>query len=106
MVQKKIYGTRLKEARRQADLSQVQLGVLAGIDELASSARISQYETGKHLPDLHTARRLAQQLKTPLAFFFCEEDDLAELILTFNQLDGVQRQSVLQLLRSFSSSPR
>ncbi|WP_404415108.1 helix-turn-helix domain-containing protein [Marinospirillum sp.] len=101
MHSKNLYGARLKEARKRVGLSQVQLGVLAGFDELASSARMSQYETGKHLPDINTAERLAKGLNTPLAYFFCPEDDLAELILLYRNLGESQRKSVLELLKSF-----
>jgi transcriptional regulator with XRE-family HTH domain len=40
-----------KEARLRAGISQEKLGVLAGIDEASASARMNQYERGKHTPD-------------------------------------------------------
>lgn len=82
---------RLKEARLRAGLSQYKLGVLAGIDEASSSARMNQYEKGKHQPDQDTALRIAQVLDLPLAYFYAEEDELAAVILAFhkkNQDDG------------------
>ena len=50
---------RLKKARKRAGISQEQLG-LAGIDEPSASARINQYERGKHTPDHVTVARLAE----------------------------------------------
>ncbi len=76
---------RLKEARLRAGLSQYKLGVLAGIDEASSSARMNQYEKGKHQPDQDTARRIAQVLDLPLAYFYAEDDELAAVILAFHK---------------------
>jgi transcriptional regulator with XRE-family HTH domain len=47
----------------------MELGVRAGIDEYSSSARINQYERGKHTPDFLTARHLAKVLSVPVAYF-------------------------------------
>ncbi len=76
-----IFAERLKAARAKAGLSQKQLGIKAGIDEFAASARMNQYERGKHLPDLDTAKRLADALEVPMAYLYCPEDELAELLL-------------------------
>lgn len=95
------FSTRLKEARlakaarRKAQggkgYSQEQLGIDAGVDEESASARMNQYEQGKHLPDLYWAQTLANTLEVPLAFLFCSEDDLAELILAAHKLTAEQR---------------
>jgi transcriptional regulator with XRE-family HTH domain len=74
---------RLKEARLRAGFTQMQLGVAAGIDEYSASARINQYERGKHWPDFGTAERLAAVLDVPAAFFYARDDALAEWILCF-----------------------
>jgi transcriptional regulator with XRE-family HTH domain len=42
------------------------LGVLIGMDESSSSARISRYETGIHEPPIATADKIANALKVPL----------------------------------------
>lgn len=52
------FGVRLREARTRVGIAQDRLGVLAGLDELSSSARISRYETGVHQPEEKFARRL------------------------------------------------
>ncbi|HAU1639536.1 TPA: helix-turn-helix transcriptional regulator [Legionella pneumophila] len=75
---------RLKEARIAAGLSQKQLGIAAGIDEFSASPRINQYETGKHTPDFNTLKQLSKVLSVPTAYFYAEEDDLAQRIKSFS----------------------
>ena len=74
---------RLKEARKAKGLSQKKLGILAGMDEFAASARMNQYEKGVHAPDFKTVKALAHILEVPTAFLYCIEDKLAEKILYF-----------------------
>lgn len=76
---------RLKEARIAAGLSQKQLGISAGVDEFSASPRINQYETGKHAPDFSTLKRIALILTVPTAYFYAEEDELAQIIKLFHQ---------------------
>jgi transcriptional regulator with XRE-family HTH domain len=76
---------RLKEARLRAGLTQYKLGLLAGMEETTSSSRMNQYEKGKHQPDQATARRIAGVLGLPLAWFYAEENDLADAILHYWQ---------------------
>ena len=75
---------RLKHARKKAGLSQKQLGIEIDIDETSASARMNQYETGKHEPGFDVLKRIAVRLKLPTAYFYCEEDDLAEMIEKHN----------------------
>jgi transcriptional regulator with XRE-family HTH domain len=91
-----VVGRRLKEARLRAGLSQGQLGVQAGMDQFSASARISQYEHGKHTPDLQTLARLAKVLQTPVPYFYCEDSELAELIVRFSTLSKAQRRKLLR----------
>src|ERR1044072_5816648 len=93
-----VVARRLKEARMRAGLSQGQLGVAAGMDKFSASARISQYEHGKHMPDLQTLTRLAGVLRIPVPFFYSDDPDLAELIAKFSALGKVQRKNALRLL--------
>ena len=80
----------------QAGLSQGQLGVEAGMDKFSASARISQYEHGKHTPDLQTLTRLASVLRMTVPF--CEDPEPAELIAKFSALGKAQRKKALRLL--------
>lgn len=88
---KNIVAKRLKEARQQAKLSQKSLGIAAGIDEFSSSARMNQYETGKHVPDIVTLKRIAKILAVPLAYFYAEESDLAEMLIIYGRLNKEAR---------------
>jgi len=45
-----LFGRRLREARLRAGIAQDKLGVMIGLDEGCSSARMSRYETGVHEP--------------------------------------------------------
>lgn len=62
-------------------MPQDKLGVEIGLDESSSSARISRYETGKHEAPYATAQKLAKALGIPVAYLYCDDDRLAELIL-------------------------
>jgi len=70
---------RLKTARLRAGLSQEKLGKLAGIDPTSASARMNQYERGKHSPDYRLMCRVAEILKMPVSWFYTQDDDFARL---------------------------
>ena len=90
---------RLKEARLRAGLSQERLGILAGIDEMSASARMNQYERGKHAPDWLTVQRLAPVLQVPVAYFYAEDDAAAELLLAFYALPLEAREEAVKAIR-------
>lgn len=77
---------RLKEARLRAGLSQEKLGILAGIDEASASARMNQYEKGKHTPDFEMACKLAKVLDIPESYLYTKDDLAAEIILKFSNV--------------------
>lgn len=83
---KSVFARRLREAREAAGISQKQLGILADIDEFVASARINQYERGKHMPDLLTAQRLAAKLHVPASYLYEPNDDLAALLRAVGRL--------------------
>ena len=93
MIGRSIVAKRLGEARLRSGLSQKKLGILAGIDEFSASARINQYERGKHIPDLRTIERIAKVLEVPSAYFYAVEDDLAGWILAFAEAHPVIQRS-------------
>lgn len=92
-VQVSVFGRRLKQARIRAGLPQDRLGVLIGLDESSSSARMSRYESGRHEPPYKVALRIAAVLEVPVAYFYCDRDDLAELLCVAGklELDAVAR---------------
>lgn len=69
----------------------MQLGVLAQIDEYSASARINQYERGKHQPDFKTAERLAEVLSVPAPYFYARDETLAALLLAWSKLSPARR---------------
>jgi transcriptional regulator with XRE-family HTH domain len=95
-----VFTKRLKEARLKAGLSQERLGVLAGIDEYSASARMNQYERGKHAPDWLMVERLAAALGVPVAYFYAADDDAAALLLAFHALTPQGRAQVVEMVRA------
>ena len=57
--QKSLFGRRLREARLHVGIPQDKLGVMIGLDESCSSARMSRYESGIHSPPFNTVERIA-----------------------------------------------
>jgi transcriptional regulator with XRE-family HTH domain len=98
-----LFAHRMKAARERLGISQMELGVRAGIDESSASARIYQYERGKHTPDFHTARLLAKVLGGPVAYFYTEENSLADLIILFGKLKTSERKALNEYAESFDN---
>lgn len=86
---------RLKAARLKAGLSQEKLGKLAGIDPTSASARMNQYERGKHSPDYRLMCRVAEILQMPVSWFYTEDDELARLQEIFHALPPEGRSDLL-----------
>lgn len=80
-------GLRIYGARRAQGISQEKLGISIGLDESTSSARISRYESGVHEPPLPTARKIALELNVPLAYLYCDDDKIAEIIIRLCNLE-------------------
>lgn len=66
-------------------LTQEKFGVRAGLDELVASSRMNHYEQGVHEPDFTMILRLAKSMRISAAFFFCEDDALAEQVWELTQ---------------------
>ena len=99
-----VISKRLREARLAAGMSQKKLGIAAGIDEFSASPRINQYERGKHVPDFLIAERLATVLNIPTPYLFTRDDELAQLILLYGQLDEVKKTQLLEATTSIKCS--
>ena len=91
-----VFSTRLREARKAAGITQERLGVLAGIDEASASARMNQYERGKHQPDFTMAERLAAALDVPEGYFYTKDDTLAALMLRYHRGTKAEQQTILK----------
>jgi transcriptional regulator with XRE-family HTH domain len=94
-----IVGRRLRERRKALGWSLEHVGVEIGLDESSARARISRYELGEHQPPEETAILLAKVLGVPHAYLHCENDRLAEIILTTSELPASDQEQMLQLLR-------
>jgi len=99
-----IFSRRLKEARLAAGFSQKNLGIAAGIDEFVASTRINRYEQGIHEADAVTMANLAKVLDIPTAYFYAEDDRLAQMILVFDKLPTKKQEKVLLQLASGSET--
>ncbi|WP_395302407.1 helix-turn-helix domain-containing protein [Enterobacter mori] len=93
-----LFSRRLKEVRLDMALSQKNLGILAGIDEFAASARINRYEKGVHQASIEVVRHLAKVLEVPVAYFYTEDDELASLVRLWPKLDSEKKKNILQHL--------
>jgi transcriptional regulator with XRE-family HTH domain len=89
-----LWGRRLREIRTEGGLSQKALGIAAGLDQFVASTRINRYELGVHKADFLIAMRLAEVLNIPAAYFYTEDDQLAELMIAYHRA-GVRRRSAI-----------
>lgn len=72
-------------------LAQEKVGVAIGLDESCARTRISRYEHGVHEPPLSTVKLLAAALQVPLPYFYCEDEDVARLLLALYAIPVRQR---------------
>lgn len=99
MSEPNIFKKRLREIRTKLGLSQKALGIQIGIDPFSASPRMNQYERGKHLPDLLTIGNLANEVGVPMAYFFAEDDELAELLELWGRLEASDRTVLVKAVR-------
>lgn len=91
-----LFGLRLREARLRSGIAQDRLGVMIGLDEGCSSARMSRYENGVHEPPFRLVEKIAGILQVPTAYFYCDDDRLAEIMLNYMALPENKRQFLLE----------
>ena len=95
-----VFGKRLKSARQRLGIPQDRLGWAIGLDEHTASARMSRYETGIHEPPYSLAQKLAEALGLQVAYFYADDDELAELILRWGTLGQIERARLMSLLNT------
>lgn len=93
-----VWPSRLKQARLAAGLSQKELGIAAGIDPSVASTRVNRYEVGVHKADYNIAVQLAQVLNVPVAYLYCDDDDLATVLIALHRTSAATRRQVRKLL--------
>jgi transcriptional regulator with XRE-family HTH domain len=101
-----LFGRRLREARLRAGVPQDRLGVRIGLDESTASARMSRYETGENEPPFGTAVKLARALCLPAAYFYCEDNELADLMIAWQGLTKADRNHIKALVDAAASANR
>ncbi|KKO44779.1 hypothetical protein WG68_13110 [Arsukibacterium ikkense] len=65
---------------------------------------MNHYETGRHLPDYDMAKKLAEELDVPVAYFYCDSDEMAKLLMSFHKLTTEQQQKVLEFINAQKGS--
>lgn len=104
-VENQEWGSRLRRARLVAGLSQRRLGIEIGLDESAANARINRYETGLHRPDLQTVRHLARVLNVPVAYFYADNEELADMIYRYAKVSAPTRKAIAKLMAEVPAMP-
>ena len=95
-----VVGRRIRLLREELGWSQEKVGVAIGIDESSARARISRYELGVHEPPLPTVRLIAEAFGVPLIYLYCEEDQVADLLLRLYRLEPrIRTQKVEQFCK-------
>lgn len=93
---------KIRYARRNANISQKQLGEKLGISEMA----ISAYETGRAIPPLPTLNKIASVTKFPLNYFTKESDDIITLESLNKEIQKIKRDcnTILTILKKIYES--
>jgi transcriptional regulator with XRE-family HTH domain len=95
-----IVGRRLRERREALGLAQEKVGVAIGLDESSARARISRYELGVHEPPYGTVKLLAEALRAPVTYMYCEDEVIARLLLLLDSLPVTARDTTIARLMS------
>ena len=90
---------RIRGARGIIGISQRQLGVNIGLELTVASSRMNKYEQGKRVPDFGTLELIAEALDVPVAYFFCKDDKMAELVKLFDHLSEEDKEAILAKLK-------
>ena len=71
------------------------------MDESSASGRMNHYEKGRHVPDIDTLRKIANELGVPLNYFFCEDELSAELARLIAILSPNDKIELIETLKKF-----
>ncbi|PMG75315.1 transcriptional regulator [Vibrio breoganii] len=94
---------RLKAARKKAKITQKDLGVKIGMEPSSASGRMNHYEKGRHVPDIGTLERMAEELDVPLNYFFCRSELSAELACAIDKMSDDEKAALLDNLKGQKS---
>jgi len=93
-----VWMRRFKQARLASGLSQKDVGIAAGLDEFVASTRINRYEVGVHQADYQMAVRLALVLDVPVAYLYCDNDEMANVLVAFHRAPKAIKRAATKLL--------
>lgn len=69
------------------------------MDENSASGRMNHYEKGRHVPDIGTLERMAEELDVPLNYFFCRNELSAELACAIDKMSEDEKAALLENLK-------
>jgi transcriptional regulator with XRE-family HTH domain len=93
-----IVSRRMRERREALGLAQEKIGVAIGLDKSSARATISRYELGVHEPPFAAVKLLANVLEVPPPYMYCEEQDIAELLLALHKIPSKLRKQKMGAL--------
>jgi transcriptional regulator with XRE-family HTH domain len=77
---------------------------MIGLEVSSARTRISRYETGEHDPSEATALKIAEVFGVPLAYFYCDDQRLGDIIRCYERMDEVGRAQLAELAATLIES--
>jgi transcriptional regulator with XRE-family HTH domain len=77
---------------------------MIGLEVSSARTRISRYETGEHDPSEATALKIAEVFGVPLAYFYCDDQRLGDIIRCYERMDEVGRAQLTELAATLIES--
>jgi transcriptional regulator with XRE-family HTH domain len=90
--------SRLLDARTRKGISQKELGIGLDMEPSSASSRMNHYEKGRHTPVYPTLKRIADELDVPVAYFFCDDPIVAEIVCKLERLSKKDQKALLSQL--------
>ena len=87
-------GKKIKEARLEASLSQLELSQALVVNEKS----VSSYEAGRTKPSVETLNKIAKKTNKPIAFFTEDKNVEIDLDLKLNNIQN-ELEKIKQLLK-------
>lgn len=97
-----VLAARIRAARLALGISQSELGRRMGWAPEVASSKINRYENERHMPNLETAKELAEVLGVPLAALCTADDRCAEVNGHIEKMSAKELDAVLRLCREIS----
>jgi transcriptional regulator with XRE-family HTH domain len=98
------FGTKLTEARKLKKLSQEELGKILNIDKRI----ISRYETGKTVPSIEVATKIANALNISLDYLtglnhslFINDFEMTKLLGDYDTFSAEEKSTIKKLIKAF-----